>query len=255
MENLDWIIGIILVAIASILRGLSGFGSAMILTPGLSILFAPQEVIVTVILLEIVATAILLPTAISTTKWQEVFPMSFAAILLIPVGVIFLNRLDAEFIRMLIGILLLVTVFLLFNSDRYNLDIKPSVSLNLGVGACSGFLTSLTSMGGIPIVLYQFLLSNSATEKRATFISFFAFTQIIALILYFITDLFSGQVIQMFLYFLPVFIFGIILGKLLFNYINTTIFNKLIVYLLLAMSLLALFPTMETIFIKFLSKV
>jgi len=109
-------------------------------------------------------------------------------------------------------------------------------------------------MGGIPIVLYQFLLNDSVIEKRATFISFFAFTQIIALILYLITDLFSGQVIQMFLYFLPVFIVGIISGKFLFNYINATIFNKLIIYLLLAMSFLALFPTMETIFIKLLSK-
>ncbi|AFZ50041.1 sulfite exporter TauE/SafE family protein [Dactylococcopsis salina] len=252
MENLDWIIGIILVIVASTLRGLSGFGSAMILTPGLSILFNPQEVVVTVISLEIVATAILLPNAISKTKWQEVFPMSFAAILMIPVGVIFLNKLDAELIRMLIGILLLVTVFLLFNSDRYNLDIKPSVSLNLAVGAFSGFLTSLTSMGGIPIVLYQFLLSDSATEKRATFISFFAFTQIIALISYLITDLLSMQVIQMFLYFSPVFIAGIFLGRFLFTYVKETVFNKLIIYLLFIMSLLALFPTMETIFMALL---
>lgn len=253
MENLDWLIGMILVAIASILRGLSGFGSAMILTPGLSILFNPQEVVVTVISLEIVATVILLPNAISTTKWQEVFPMSFAAILMIPFGVIFLNILDAELIRTLIGMLLLVTVFLLFNSDRYNVDIKPNVSLNFGIGACSGFLTSLTSMGGIPIVLYQFFLSDSATEKRATFISFFAFTQVIALISYLITDLFSIQVLQMFLYFVPVFIAGIFLGRFLFSYVKESLFNKLIIYLLLVMSLLALLPTMETILFNSLS--
>lgn len=251
MENLDWLIGVFLVAIASVLRGLSGFGSAMILTPGLSILFDPQEVVVTVILLEIVATVILLPSVISKTKWQEVLPMTFAAILIIPFGVIFLNRLEPKLIRFLIGILLLATVVLLFNRDRYRLDLKPNMSLHLSVGACSGFLTSLTGMGGIPIVLYQFFLNDSATEKRATFISFFAFTQLITLILYLITDLFSAQVLQMFLYFLPVFIAGIVLGRFLFTYIKETFFNKLIIYLLLAMSLLALFPTMERILIKF----
>lgn len=255
MENLDWIIGIILVIIASLLRGLSGFGSAMILTPGLSIFFSPKEVVVTVILLEIVATVFLLPNAISKAKWQEVFPMTFAAILMIPVGVVFLNLLDAGLIRMLIGILLLVTVFILFNSDRYNLDLKPNMSLNISVGACSGFLTSLTSMGGIPIVLYQFLLNDLATEKRATFISFFAFTQVIALISYFITNLFSLNVLKMFLYFSPFFTIGILLGQFLFVYINEALFNNLIIYLLLVMSLLALFPTMEAIFIKFSSNI
>lgn len=257
MENLDWIIGIIFVIIASLLRGLSGFGSAMILTPGLSILFNPQEVVVTVILLEIVATVILLPNAISTTKWQEVLPMSLAAVLMIPLGVIFLNILDAELIRMLIGILLLVTVFLLFNSDQYNynIDIKPNIALNISVGACSGFLTSLTSMGGIPIVIYQFLINDSAKEKRATFISFFAFTQIIALISYIIADLLSFNILKNFAVFLPFFIAGIVLGRFLFTYIKETLFNKLIIYLLLVMSLLGLFPTMEEILIKFSSNI
>ena len=62
IENL--LIGLAMVAIAGFTRGFSGFGSAMILAPGLSLLFNPQQIIATVILLEITAGVGLLPEAV-----------------------------------------------------------------------------------------------------------------------------------------------------------------------------------------------
>lgn len=250
MDNLDFIIGVFLALLASIARGLSGFGSAMILTPGLTMLFDPQEVIVTVILLELIATIILLPNAIPETNWSEILPMSLAAIFMIPIGTILLNVLNANFIQMLIGILLFGTVLILMKSEGYKFNIKPNFLLNISIGACSGFLTSLTSMGGIPIVIHQFLLNNSATEKRATFISFFAFTQIITFLFYVLAGLVSFDILQMFFYLCPIFIIGLFSGQFLFSYIKEKSFNNLIIYLLLVMSLLALSPSLERLLSK-----
>lgn len=235
MTYWDWILGIVLVAIAGYVRGFSGFGSAMILTPGLSLIFTPQQAVATVLLLEIIASVRLMPGAIPKTKWAEVLPMAIAAMLVVPAGVICLSLLDPDLMRRIIGGLILGFVLLLLTGQHY--QGQPHITVNFLVGALSGFLTGLAGMGGPPIVLYQLSGDDTAVENRANFISFFALTQIFALLSYWASDLLTVFIFQRFLAFLPVSLLGLILGQLSFKSVSESLFRKIVLTMLIAIAL------------------
>lgn len=238
MENWDWLLGGSLVAIAGFTRGFSGFGSAMILSPGLSLLFKPQQVVATVILLEMTAAAGLIPEAIPKTKWQQVLPMALAAALMVPVGAFLLSLLDPGLMRRIIGGLIVGFVLILLTGKQYYTS--PRVSISSGVGAFSGLLIGLTGMGGPPIVLYQLSGGNTSAANRANFISFFAITQLIALLSFWASGILSISALHYFIRFLPFFLIGLAFGKFLFKKVNELWFRRFILGLLFMIGILAL---------------
>lgn len=238
MDGRDWLIAVNLVTIAGVTRGFSGFGSAMILAPGLSLLFNPQQVVATVILLEMTASVGLIPTALSKTKWQKVFPMVLTALVMIPIGSYFLVLLDPVLMRRIIGGLILIFVVLLLFGKH--IIFKPRIVLSLGIGACSGFLTGLTGMGGPPVVLYEFSGKGTSSTNRANLISFFALTQFFALISYWLQGILSFLVIQRFLILLVPFLFSLFLGNFLFKRVSELIFKKIVLGILVIIGFVAI---------------
>ncbi|MEB3359009.1 MAG: sulfite exporter TauE/SafE family protein [Synechococcales bacterium] len=238
MEYWEWALEIGLVAIAGYVRGFSGFGSAMILTPGLSLVFNPQQAVAIVILLEMVASIGLIPEALPKTKWPEVLPMAIAAVLVVPLGALCLSLIDPNLMRDIIGGSILGFVVLLLTGQHY--QGQPHITVNFVVGALSGFLMGLIGMGGPPIVLYQLSGEDTAVENRANFISFFALTQIVALASYWLNDLLTVFVLQRFLIFLPVSLLGLFLGRSSFKHVSESLFRKCVLAMLVAIALLAL---------------
>lgn len=233
-----WLVSWGIVAIAGFTRGFSGFGSAMILAPALSLFFPPQQVVATVLLLEMIAGAGLVPAAIPKTLWREVLPLVLSAMIMVPVGAHFLSLLEPVLMRRLIGGLILGFVLLLWSGkSHYN---HAHVSLTSLVGAVSGFLTGLAGIGGPPVVLYSMSGNNAAAANRANFIIFFAFTQTTALVSFWLSGILSIAVWQLFLSFVPVFALGLLLGQFCFKRVNEAHFRRLVMALLLVFSLLAI---------------
>lgn len=238
METGTWLLSLGIVAIAGFTRGFSGFGAGLILAPALSLLFNPQQVVATVVLLEITAGAGLVPGAIQKTHWKEVLPLVLSAVVMVPVGAHFLALLEPTLMRRIIGGLIFGFVLLLVTGkSRYS---QPRLALTAGVGALSGFLTGLAGIGGPPIVLYQMSGRNPAAANRANFIVFFALTQLIALGSYWASGLMSIAVGKLFISVLPAFVVGLLLGQRCFKQVNEALFRRFVVGLLLAVAALAL---------------
>ncbi|PZV05364.1 MAG: sulfite exporter TauE/SafE family protein [Leptolyngbya sp.] len=238
MDISTWLISLGVVAIAGFTRGFSGFGSGLILAPALSLLFNPQLVVATILLIDMTAGAGVVPGAVRKTKWQQVLPLVVSAMVMVPVGAHFLALLDPTLLRRIIGGLILGFVLLLLSGkSRYT---HPHLVLSAGVGALSGFLTGLAGIGGPPIVLYQMSSRNLAAANRANFIMFFALIQIIALGSYWASGLMSVEVGGLFLRFLPAFFLGQLLGQLCFKRVNEALFRRFVMGLLLTVAVLAL---------------
>lgn len=237
MDISTWLISLAVVAIAGFTRGFSGFGSGLILAPALSLLFNPQLVVVTILLIEMTAGAGLVPGALQKTKWKQVLPLVLSAVVMVPVGAHFLALLEPTLLRRIIGGLILGFVLLLSGKSRYT---HPRLALSAGVGALSGFLTGLAGIGGPPIVLYQMSSSNLAAANRANFIVFFALIQLIALGSYWASGLMSVAVGGLFLRFLPAFFLGQLIGQLCFKRVNEALFRRFVMGLLLTVAVLAL---------------
>jgi uncharacterized membrane protein YfcA len=236
IENL--LIGLAMVAIAGFTRGFSGFGSAMILAPGLSLLFNPQQIIATVILLEITAGVGLLPEAVKKTHWKEVFPLVLGAVVMVPVGAYFLAVLAPLLIRRIIGGLILGFVVLLISGKVQHS--QAHLAITSVVGGLSGFLTGLAGIGGPPVVLYEMSGENAAADHRANLIVFFALTQFVALLFYWAGGILTVGVFHLFAIFVPAFVLGLLVGQFCFKRVDESLFRRFVYGLLLVVGGLAL---------------
>ena len=81
-------------AAAGLMRGFAGVGSGMLMAPFFVLLFGPVQTVATIVLMEIVVTAQLLPGVHREIRWKVIAPMGLAAALLMPVGSWLLVTLD-----------------------------------------------------------------------------------------------------------------------------------------------------------------
>lgn len=67
---LAFAVAVSVVAVAGFVRGFSGFGSALIMSPALSLLFGPPAAIASMSLIDLPAVLYLLPQAWRHGEWQ-----------------------------------------------------------------------------------------------------------------------------------------------------------------------------------------
>jgi uncharacterized protein len=70
--DLDLLLVIGTVAVAGLVRGITGFGGAMVMTPALSVLIGPTRAVVVALVLETSAAIQLLPDALRKAQWKSV---------------------------------------------------------------------------------------------------------------------------------------------------------------------------------------
>lgn len=168
-----------LVAFAGVVRGFSGFGSAMILAPALSALYGPTAAVPLVILLEVALSFQLLPKAITQVVGKEIFILSVAAIPTIAVGIWLLEILPERDLRLAISAAVIVFLALLLLGVKRQ---GPVTRLGLALsGAASGLSNGASGIGGPPVVLYYIAGNASAASLRATVICYFFVIDAVAL--------------------------------------------------------------------------
>ncbi|MGF1445204.1 MAG: sulfite exporter TauE/SafE family protein [Pikeienuella sp.] len=230
------ILGIIV--LAGIVRGVSGFGGAMLIAPPLSILLDPVSAVVHALALEAVAAVAVVPWIWRMIEARTLLMIGLPALLAIPFGGWLLVTLDAE----LIGTLLAVTVIgfstVLMMGFRHKARPKPGPAA--AVGAASGLLFGATSMGGPPVILYLLAGPADHTTTRANLMVFISAACAVALIL----PWQAGHVDRatatgIGLLILP-YLGGIWLGTRLFPLIDERLFRRLTLVFMIGVSVFAL---------------
>jgi uncharacterized protein len=200
---------------AGLVRGFSGFGAALILAPGFTLVMAPREAVVLTVLLNSGAIAQLLFPALRQTRWREVGPMGAAAMIAIPVGSLLLIGLDGAVIRRAIGGIVLGFSVVVLAGWRYR---GPrGLPVNLLVGTLGGLLTGAAAVGGPPIILYFLSSDRPMAENRASFISFFAVIQLAAVPVFLWEGLVTWELVGRTALLLPVFLVATYIGARLFG--------------------------------------
>lgn len=223
-------IAAVVVAVAGVVRGFSGFGSALIMSPALSLLFGPPAAIATMTLMEVPAVLQLLPDAWRHGNRRSVVPLGLAAVTMVPVGTWLLVHLDQTIMRRAIGLLVLSFTVVLGIGWRYRGAVR--LPLTLGIGASSGFLSGAIGIPGPPIILFYLSGPSSARVARGSMIGFFAFTTATALVTYAWYGLYTDGVLWRAVGLLPAFLAGIWLGRRLFGRVSEVAFRRAALVLL-----------------------
>lgn len=217
-----------IILVASILQTCTGFGFSIMATPFLLILFLPQEAIQINIILSLIISILLIWRIRKDIDVTIVKRLIIGSLAGIPFGIIIFISININTFKIGVSILLLTLTLLLTMKYR----VKQTRIKDLMVGGISGLLTTSIGMPGPPLLIYFAGTDTELKKLRATTLAFYLFIYFISLIT---QILFSGTNIFIWkasLFAIPVVLIGLLIGQIIFKWINQRIFT-IFTYILL----------------------
>ena len=213
----DWrtLAALAVTAVAGLMRGYSGFGTAILLAPTYSLLWGPRVGVPVMLLMELFVSMQLLPKALGQADRRVMLPIGGAAALATPLGAFILLTADQDLLRRAIGGFVLVFGLLLMSGWRYH-GSRP-FALNVAVGATAGLLKGATGVSGPPVILYLLAGPEEARRHRANLILFFAIVSVISIIPPALGGLMGLAVLAKLVLLLPVLMLCVPVGARLFH--------------------------------------
>jgi len=228
----------LLAALAGVIRGFSGFGAGLVMIPTLGLLMGPALAVPVVVLLEAIIIMQLVPPALSLVRWRTILPIGAAAGLTIPLGSLVLAGAEPAFLQRGISAVVLVFTGILAAGWRYRGEPSPLVAS--AVGGASGLLTGSAGIGGPPVILFFLSGPQGAGQNRATFLCYFAITQIVALASFGANGLLTWRVLLFGLALTPFFMTGAWAGTKLFGRVEERFFRRAVLVFLASSALAGL---------------
>lgn len=163
LPGLGWLV--VAICFAGLVRGFTGFGSAMIIMPVASSVLSPVDAIVFLTTVELLGPLLVLPRAVRDANLGDVTRLGAGAVLAIPVGVYSLSHMTSEFFGWIISAIVLLLLLALMSGWRYDRPLTPS--LITATGALGGFLSGATGMPGPPVIMLYMASGRVISVIRA----------------------------------------------------------------------------------------
>jgi len=234
---LFWII--LTVFIASLVKGISGFGFALISLPPLMLWYSPQEIIPVLLICNLVASILI----VLQKKERQLITPHFKSLIIYGafftiLGVFVLKYLPEHLIIIVLSIFLIVLSLLSIFGIQFPKRIRTR-SFKIA-GALLGLLTGSISISGPPMALFLNAANVDKQEFREIFSWFSIVTATVALIGYYALGILNFASLKITLMFLPLLFIGSFIGKRLNRLIPAIIFKKGILVISLISSVLML---------------
>jgi uncharacterized protein len=210
MPNI-WIILIII--ISSLIKGITGFGFALLSFPLLLMWYAPKEIIPVLMICNLIASILIIvqKKEHKLLDKQSYYLISSGGLFTIA-GVIVLSSFDGKWIIRLSGILFIVlTIYSLVKKMPASKTMRNRAYISAGVFI--GFLTGAISISGPPLALFLNRTNVSNRKFREIFAVFSVITAVIAILSYFQADMITLQTLKISFVFVPILLTGTIVGK------------------------------------------
>lgn len=212
-SDLNWLI--VGAMLAGLVRGFSGFGTAMVFLPFAASVMPPVWAVTTMIMMDLIAPLIMAPKVAKDAELGDVFRLATGCLLGLPLGVAVLLLLPTEAFRYMVSAVTLVLLTLLLLGLRYRGTLtRPMI---YGVGGMGGVLGGAVGIPGPPVIMLYLAGPLPASVIRANnflfllaadilLIGVFAFQGIL-----FQTPLIIGACLSL------IYLVGIFLGSLVFK--------------------------------------
>jgi hypothetical protein len=230
--SLAWALGIAL--IGGVVRGVTGFGGAMVMTPALSLMLGPLHAVMSVLLLEAFAATSMLPAAARIANWRTLMPISLAACATLPFGGYLLVTADPTLLRRCIAATVIAFALLLMTGFRY--AGRQRLGTSVAVGSVSGVLVGATSVGGPPVILYLLSGPEPAAVTRANLTLYIAFISVAALVMMWARGILNADSLLTALMLAIPFYAGVWMGGHVFGRISEPVFRRWTLVFLVAIS-------------------
>jgi hypothetical protein len=224
--------------VAGLLRGFSGFGSAMLMAPLFAILFGSAEMVVTIVAMELAISLHLFPATRAQCRWAVVGPMTAAACLFMPVGLWLLVSVDRMVIQKAVSAIVALFAGVMFLGWRWRgpRGLVPTVA----VGAVSGAMLATTSVGGPPVLLYLLSGDDPPQVTRANIIAYYFATHVLLIVIVFTAGVVGPATAWRAALLFPLMLIGSAVGSRLFRGADERVYRNVALAILFAVGVFGL---------------
>ena len=226
--------------IAGLIKGFSGFGLTLILVSVLFEMgFSANEFLPIFVPLFVILDLILYfeNRKHLTLNFKENFTIHHVTIMTLFLGTMFgaylLNVVDTSYLKLGLGILIIVLLFMLVAKVDNEEMIIPDEKQNGFFGFFTGLLTGLFTMNGIPVTIYLMFHQYNKEKYMANLVTFLLFSDIILIAVYLFSDMFTlaGFIVSIKLVFMV--LFGFFAGIFLRKFVSNKMFKGIVVFILM----------------------
>ena len=210
MPNI-WVILIII--FSSLIKGITGFGFALVSFPLLLMWYTPKEIIPVLMICNLIASVmIVLQKKDHKLLDKQSYYLIAAGGIFTIVGVIALSSTDGKWLIRFSGILfILLTIYSLARKNTKSITMRNRAYLS--AGAFIGFLTGAISVSGPPLALFLNKANISNRKFREIFAAFSIITAVFAIFGYYHAGMMTMQTLTLALTFVPILLTGSVFGK------------------------------------------
>lgn len=238
---------VLIVLFASLVKGVTGFGFALVSLPFLLFWYSAKEMIPVLILCNLFTSFIIIlqkkDRKLVDEKYRVmIYYASFFTIL----GVFLLKYLPEDLLNLVMSIFFILMSLLSIIGFKYSSKLN-SVSSKITnkkscklMGAFLGFITGSLSISGPPMVLFLQSARVDKEQFREIFAWFSISTAFIATIVYIFLGFFNAENLKLSLMFVPLLYLGTFLGKRLNAFISPSLFKSFSILLILISSIILL---------------
>jgi len=232
-----------IVFLTGVIRGFSGFGSGMIIGPSTAALFGPQMALAMISIMDALPT---LPLAWSTRKnvnWCELLPVVAGYATLVPAGIWLLKSGDPTALRWFISISILVAVTILWSGWKYRGSRNRPVSFSFG--ALGGFMGAAAALPGPSVLIYWLASAAKAIEVRANMIWYLFLTDLLIILGYLFSDIYSWEALYRSILCIPGYLVGIWIGSRFFSAASEQVY-RLIAFIMILIAAITSMPFLDS---------
>ena len=237
-----FIAALVVTVLCGVVRGFSGFGSALIYIPLVSAIYEPRIAAASFLLIDFFCTVPFAARLYPLSNKREIWPLTFAAGLTIPLGAMLLRVVDPVPLRWAIAAVILALVAVLVSGWR--LRGKASLPLTIGVGLISGLSGGATQLVGPFAIVYWLGSATNAAVVRANLVVFFAFTGAILCVTYFVQGLFPPEIVALALLLAVPYVLSLLAGAYFFKGSSELLYRR-VAYAIVAAAALVSLPVFD----------
>jgi uncharacterized membrane protein YfcA len=168
--GLIWMV--LAISAAGLVRGFTGFGTALIFVPVAGQFLPPADVILLMACTGIASTMAILPKAWGTADRREVGALVLAAVVTIPIGIWIMSFLDGLTVRWIVVAVASTTLVAVIAGWRWHGDLKAGG--RIFIGGAAGLVGGMTGLTGPLVIMFYLANARSALAVRSNTILFLA---------------------------------------------------------------------------------
>ena len=240
LPGLWWLAGAIIAA--GLVRGFTGFGSAMIIMPAASSVLDPFAALVFLTVVEFWGPLPNLPSALRTGQKAETLRLLVGAIIGLPLGLWSLSFLSGAVFGWVVSCVVLILLVLVMTGWRYS-GALPARGV-IGAGSVGGFLGGVAGVPGPPVIMLYMASALPIATIRANFLLYLLGIDLLMMTVLLGAGLLDKVALTVGIFLVPLYMLSNVIGAWVFDPGAERLFRA-VAYLVIAASAILGLPVWE----------